>query len=79
MIEASIFIPLLILAVTQLIKRAFPNVVGWLTIIVAFLVGIVVALADTHIGIADITVAQGLIYALGAIGISVVANKAGDK
>lgn len=77
LVQASLFIPLLILAVTQLIKMAVPAVKGWVTIVVALVVGVVVALIDTNIGVADITIAQGLVYALGAIGISVVASKAG--
>lgn len=77
LVQASLFIPLLILAVTQLIKMAFPQIKGWLTIVVAFAVGVVVALVDTGIGVTDITVAQGLVYALEAVGISVAFSKAG--
>lgn len=77
MVEASLFIPLIIVAITQLIKMGIPQISGWVTILVAFAVGLVVALVDVLIGIADISIAQGLIYALGAIGISVVAGKAG--
>lgn len=79
MVEATLFIPLMILAATQLVKMLIPTVSGWLTIIVAFVVGVVIALVDTHIGVTNITVAQGLVYSLGAIGLSVVANKAGGK
>lgn len=77
LVQASLFIPLLILAITQLIKQAVPAVVGWVTVIVALVVGVVVALIDTNIGVGDITVAQGLVYALEAIGISVAFSKAG--
>lgn len=77
LVQASLFIPLLIVAVTQLIKMALPTVTGWLTVVVAFVVGIVVALVDTHIGVQDITVAQGVVYALGAIGITTAFAKAG--
>lgn len=77
MTDATLFIPLMIVAVTQLIKMAFPQINGWLTVVVAFVVGIVVALVDTSIGIKDITVAQGLVLALEAVGVSVVAGKAG--
>ena len=77
LVQASLFIPLVILAVTQLVKMAFPQIVSWLTVVVAFLVGILVAVIDTHIGVQDITVAQGVVYALGAIGISVAFSKAG--
>lgn len=77
MVQAALFIPLLILALTQLIKMAFPQITGWLTVVVALVVGVVVAMVDTNIGVADITVAQGIVYALGAIGISVAFSKAG--
>lgn len=77
MVEATLFIPLLIIAVTQMIKMAFPQVTGFLTILVAFVVGIVVALVDRSIGVVDVTVAQGLVYALGAIGVTTLAAKAG--
>ncbi len=77
MVDAIVFIPLVIIAITQMIKMAFPQITGFLTILVAFGVGIVVALVDSSIGVSDITIAQGLVYALGAIGITAVAAKAG--
>lgn len=77
LVQASLFIPLLIVAVTQLVKMALPTVTGWFTVVVAFVVGVVVALVDTHVGVQDITVAQGIVYALGAIGISTAFSKAG--
>lgn len=77
MVEATIFIPLLIIAVTQMLKMAFPQITGFLTIVVAFVVGIVVALVDKEIGVVDVTIAQGLVLALGAVGITTLASKAG--
>lgn len=77
MVDAAIFIPLVIVAVTQMVKMAFPQITGFLTIVVAFAVGVVVALIDRSIGVTDITVAQGLVDALGAIGIATLASKAG--
>lgn len=76
-VQASLFIPLLIVAVVQLVKMALPTVKGWFTVIVALVVGIVVALIDTNIGVQNITVAQGIVYALGAIGITTAFAKAG--
>lgn len=76
-IQASLFIPLLIVAVTQLVKMAFPQISGWLTVVIALVIGIVVALVDTKIGVQDITVAQGIVSALGAIGITTIFSKAG--
>lgn len=77
MVEASIFIPLIIVAVTQMIKMKWPQITGFLTIIVAFVVGVLVALVDQVIGVTDISIAQGLVYAVEAIGITAVAAKAG--
>lgn len=77
MVDAIVFIPLVIIAITQMVKMAFPQITGFLTIVVAFIVGVVVALVDRSIGVTDITIAQGLVYALGAIGITAVAAKAG--
>lgn len=77
MVEASLFIPLLILALTQLVKMAVPTVHGWVTVAVAFGVGVLIAVVDELIGVVDITIAEGLVYALGAIGLSATAAKAG--
>ena len=77
MVGAELFVPLVIVAITQMIKMAAPAVIGWLTILVAFGVGIVIALIDSVIGITDISIAQGIVYSLTAIGISIAAGKAG--
>ena len=77
MVEAALFIPLIIIAITQMIKMAAPGVNGWVTIIVAFAVGVLVALTDQFIGVTDVNVAQGLVFALGAIGITSAFSKAG--
>lgn len=77
LVQASLFIPLLIVAATQIVKMFVPKVNGAITIIVALVLGVVVALLDTHIGIADITIAQGIIFALEAVGITVAFSKAG--
>ena len=77
LVEATIFVPLMIVAVTQMVKMAVPGVKAWITIAVALLLGVVVALLDVHIGVEDITIASGIVLALGAVGISVAASKAG--
>lgn len=79
LVQASIFIPLLIVAATQIIKMVLPTVTGWLTIVVALALGVAVALLDGFIGVADISVAQGIVVALGAIGLSTLAGKAGGR
>lgn len=77
LIEASIFVPFLILAITQVIKMFVPKVNGAWTIIVALVVGVIVAVVDTHIGVKDFSVAQGLLFAGEAVGIAVAFSKAG--
>lgn len=77
MVEATLFIPLIIIAITQMVKMALPQITGFVTIIVAFMVGVIVALVDHSIGVVDVTVAEGLVYALGAVGITAIAAKAG--
>lgn len=77
MVDATILIGLLIIAVTQLIKAEVPAVKGRITVAVALLVGVLVAIVDTHIGVGDITIAQGLVIALGGVGGVVLASKAG--
>lgn len=76
--EAVLFLSVVVVALTQLVKMALPEAVhGWITVIIAFVVGIVVALVDTLIGVADISIAEGLVASLGAIGISTAFSKAG--
>lgn len=73
MIDSVVFIGAVIIAVTQAIKYLAVGVSGIVTMIVAVIVGVLVALLDTHIGIADITVAQGILTALAAVGVHTVA------
>jgi hypothetical protein len=77
MVEAALFIPLMIIAFTQMIKMAFPAINGFLTILIALVVGVVVSLLANMLGVTPVTVAQGIVYALGAVGITAVASKAG--
>lgn len=76
--EAVFFLSVVILAITQLVKMALPEQVhGWITIIIAFVVGILVALFAPVIGVAETSIAEGIVGALGAIGISTAFAKAG--
>lgn len=75
--EAVPFISLVIVAVTQMIKMAVPQVHGWVTILVALLVSILVALLDTMIGLNDISIAGAIVAWFGAVGLSSLAGKAG--
>lgn len=77
LISGVVFIGAVIIAVTQFIKSIAPNVNGAVTIAVAVVVGIVVALLDTHIGVVDISVAQGILIALGAVGVHTTVSQIG--
>jgi len=75
MIDSVLFIGTVIVAITELIKYYVPKVHGPFTIAVAAVVGLAVALVDTHIGVADVTIAQGVLTGLSAAGVVAVAAK----
>lgn len=77
MIEGAVFIGAVIIAVTQAVKFLVPAVSGALTIAIAVVVGVVVALLDTRIGVVDVTVAQGVMIALAAVGAHTTARQIG--
>lgn len=77
--DASIFIVTIIIAITQLLKYLSPKITGLVTMVAAVLVGIVVALLDVQIGLANITVAQGILIGLSAVGVHTVAANVGSK
>lgn len=68
-VNAVLFIGTLIAGITQLVKSVVPKVNGSYTIIVALFVGVLVAAIDTQIGVPDVTIAQGLMIAFGAVGV----------
>lgn len=74
MIDSVLFIGAVIIAVTQAIKFVIPKVNGAVTIVVAGLLGLLVALIDTHIGVADVSVAQGILTGLAAAGVHTTAS-----
>lgn len=76
--ESVLFLSVVILALTQLVKMALPEQVhGWITIIIAFVMGVLVALFAPALGLIETTIAEGIVAALGAIGISSAFGKAG--
>lgn len=77
MIEGSIFIGAVIIAVTQAVKLVAPKVNGAVTIGVAVLIGVLIALLDTEIGVVDISVAQGVLIALASVGTYQTARQIG--
>lgn len=77
MVESTIFIGAIIIAVTQAVRLLVPKVNGAVTILVAILVGILVALVDKEIGVFDVTVAQGIMIALASVGTVTTVEKIG--
>lgn len=69
MIDTTLFIGAIIIACTQVIKMVAPRVTGVLTVLAAVLVGVLVGLLDTSIGVANVSVGQGILIALFAVGV----------
>lgn len=76
MVDALIFIPFIVIAITQGIKELLPTINGWLTRIIAVLVGVLVAILAPYIGVGDISIAAAIMAAVAAIGGSDLARKA---
>ena len=77
MVDSVVFIGSIIAGITQAIRYLSPKVHGVVTIGVAALIGLLVALVDTQIGIADITIAQGILTGLGTAGVVATAAAVG--
>jgi hypothetical protein len=69
MIDSVVFITALIAACTEGVKILVPQISGVLTIVVAAVIGGLVGVCDTSIGIANISVAQGILTGLAAVGV----------
>lgn len=69
MTDSAVFIGAIIIAITQAIKFLAPAVRGIVTIVVAVVVGLVVALISNGIGLTHISVASGILIALAAVGV----------
>lgn len=75
MVESTLFIGTIIAGITQWIKLVTPDEVsGHWIVPIAALVGVAIALVDTNIGVADISVAQGVMVGFGAAGVVAVAQ-----
>lgn len=75
--EVTLFLSVVIVALTQLVKMALPERVhGFITVIIAIVLGVVVSLVAEPLGVAQVTIAEGIVAALGAIGITSAASKA---
>jgi hypothetical protein len=79
MTDALVFIAIAIIAVTQFVKFLAPNVSGAWTILVAVGVGLLASVLGDEIGLTRITIAQGVLAGLGAVGITNTAENIGGK
>ena len=77
--EAIVVIGLLVIAITQSIKNLVPQIKGLLTVVIAIVVGVVIAVLDTSIGVLDITIVEGIVAGLQAVGVTTVAGKIGGN
>jgi len=75
MVDSILFIGTAIIAITQAVKFLVPAVNGAVTIAIAALVGLLVALLHEPLGVADLTVAQGILTGLSSAGIVTVASR----
>lgn len=82
-VSALVFIGLAIVAIVQLGKNLFPpkgeerDTRSACVIVAAFVVGALVGVLDVHIGIPDVSVAQGIVIGLDAVGLHTVARQVG--
>lgn len=67
-LTAVVFIGLAIVAAVKFVKGLVPNINGSWTILLSAVLGLLVALFDTHLGLDNITPAVGIMTGLGASG-----------
>lgn len=77
--DSTLLIGAIIIGVTQALKFLSPRITGIVTLVTALVVGIVIALVDTQIGLANISVAQGILIALGAVGVHTTVTNTSAK
>lgn len=77
-VSAVVFIGLVVAGLTQLVKLVRDkNYSGAAIVVAAAVIGGLVGLFDTSIGIVDVTVAVGVMIGLSAAGVVAVAEKVG--
>lgn len=78
MIEAAVFIGATVAGITQLFKKLRDKEYSSVaTIGVAVLLGLLVALVDTQIGVQDISIAQGIMLGFGTVGVAGIVERIG--
>ena len=79
MVDSTVFIGAMIIAIVEAIKAIVPGISGAITTVVAIVVGALVAVFATHIGLGAVSVAQGILTALAAVGVHTVASTISQK
>lgn len=78
MVEGIVFIGLAVVALVELGKRvAAKDVQGCAVIVGAAVLGALVAVFDVQLGVTQLTIAQGIMVGLSAVGIHTVARQVG--
>lgn len=78
MVEGVLFLGAVLVGLTQVVRLARKkDYDGVITIASAVVLGIIVALIDKEIGVTDLTVAEGIMAALAAVGVVTTAEKVG--
>ncbi len=82
MVDPTVLITLIIIAITQMIKMLQPKITGWATIVTAFVVSVVVsilsiALPGNVTGLPRVTLGVAIVAGFTSIGLSALAAKAG--
>lgn len=72
-----VFIGLVIAGLTEAIRLSVPKVNGAVTIGIAALVGLFVALVDVQLGLPNVTLAAGISAGLAVAGVAGIAKKVG--
>ena len=75
--DSTVFVGAVIAGVTEALRRRFPQVSGEFTVLVAALIGGLIAVVDVWIGLPDQTVWQGIATGLGTAGVAGVVKKIG--
>lgn len=78
MVEGAVFIGAVVVGITELLKRAYDrDIRGALLIVLAAVVGALVAVFDVQLGVVSLSVAQGIMAGLAAAGVYQVARQVG--
>lgn len=79
MTNDTIFIGAMIIAIVSGVKTIFPQVTGAITILVAIAIGALAAIFAPVLGLDPMSVSQGILAGLGAVGVHTTATAISSK